>query len=292
MSSPTSKNENVYFVDVENTAERERLTRQGRFLQAGLQGHLPEQMPTPGTSGTLDILDIACGDGAWVLDVARAYPQATVTGGDLSRTAVAFAQERAEAQGISNARFRVLDALKPFDIPDNSFDLVNARLVYGFIPPATWSSFIQECQRIVRPGGLLRITEGEFGLSNGAATEKLASLSASTMQRMGNSFSPDGRHTGITPMLWLFLRDVGFQDIQKKAYVIEYLGDRDAEGDLYHNLLALYNLLKFPFIKSGVVSQEEFDALYDRFTQEMQSRDFCQIWYYLTVWGQKPSTKA
>jgi len=284
MSTSQSQSENVYFVDVENSMERERLARQGRFLQQGLHGHLPEQTPA-----TLhDILDIACGDGAWVLDVAHAYPETTVLGVDLSKVAVTYAQERTQAQGRQNTHFREMDVLKPFDIQDNAFDIVNARLVYGFIPPKAWSAFVQECLRILRPGGILRLTEGELGLSNGRATEKLAGLSTHTMQLSGNSFSPDGRHTGITPMLWLFLRDAGFLDIQKRAYAIEYLGERDSDGDMYQNLMALYRMLKPLIIKTGITTDEEYTHLYAEFSKEMQSRDFCQIWYYLTVWGHKP----
>ena len=278
----SSKSENKYFVDVENTMERERLARQGRMLQQGLAGHLPEP-----SADLHDIIDIACGDGAWVLDVARAYPQARVVGVDLSQTAIDYAQERAQQQSVSNVSFRVLDALKTFDLPDESFDLVNARLVYGFVPLAAWPSFIQECKRILRPGGVLRLTEGEFGLSNGSAAEKLAEACARAMKMIGNSFSPDGRHTGITPMLWLFLRDGGFENIQKKAYAVEYLGDRDAQGDMYHNLMAFYKLLKPAMLKTGLFTEEEFNQLYARFSSEMESKDFSQIWYYLTVWGEK-----
>ncbi len=281
--STSSQSENVYFVDVENRIERERLARQGRLLQQGLNGHLPEQMPEQ----FHDVLDIACGDGAWVLDVARAYPRVAVHGVDLSNVAIAYAQERASAQDIQNVFFRTMDALKPFDIPDNAFDMVNARLVYGFIPPKAWSSFTQECLRILRPGGILRLTEGEVGLSNGSAAEKLASFSTRTMQLSGNSFSPDGRHTGITPMLWLFLRNADFLHIEKSAYAIEYLGERDAHGDMYQNLTALYTLLKPLIVRAGIVPEDDYTNLYTAFLEEMQSRDFSQIWYYLTVWGYK-----
>ncbi len=285
MTSTPSKNENFYYVDVDNSVERQRLARQGRLLQQGLHGHLPEALHDP--KGKI-ILDLACGDGAWALDVARTYPEAQVIGVDLSRTAVELGREKAQAEGIQNVTFRIMDVLKPFEFETSSIDLVNARSVFQVLPLTAWPTFIQECLRIVRPEGMFRLTEGEFGLSNGPATEKLASLRESTMHHDGKSFSPDGRHTGITPMLWLFLRNAGFEHIQQKAYAIEYLGERDAQGDLYHNLIALYKLLGPIIAKTGMVTQEEYNTLYKQFIAEMESKDFCQVWYYLTVWGQKP----
>jgi ubiquinone/menaquinone biosynthesis C-methylase UbiE len=80
-----------------------------------------------------DILDIACGPGSWVLDVAFEYAKKRVMGIDLSRLVIEYTRAQARVQGLDNASFKVMDALKPLELPDNSFDLVNARFLFGFM---------------------------------------------------------------------------------------------------------------------------------------------------------------
>ncbi|MBV8822593.1 MAG: class I SAM-dependent methyltransferase, partial [Ktedonobacteraceae bacterium] len=58
-------------------------------------------------------------------------------------------------QGLENASVRVMNALKPVDFADGSFDLVNTRGIVGLMLPEKWPKFIQECLCILRPGGIL-----------------------------------------------------------------------------------------------------------------------------------------
>src|SRR5207237_9554655 len=110
-------------------------------------------------AGIHDILDIACGPGAWVLEVAYSYPHIHVVGGDISRTMINYARTQASVQGLTNADFYVMDVLKRLDFPDNSFDLVTARFLVGFMPQKACPSILQECRRILRPGGVLRVRD-------------------------------------------------------------------------------------------------------------------------------------
>jgi hypothetical protein len=41
-------------------------------------------------------------------------------------------------------------------------------------------------------------------------------------------------------------------------------------------------------IKMRVETPEAIEQSYQRMLLEMQLNDFCALWYYLTVWGQKP----
>ena len=60
-------NNNTYFIDAEDAAEMARLTHQDRLLTKGMGGLFPDSFDL---SEVHDILDIACGPGGWVLDVA------------------------------------------------------------------------------------------------------------------------------------------------------------------------------------------------------------------------------
>ena len=57
------------------------------------------------------ILDVGCGAGATSLALAEAFPEAEITGIDLSETLVAAARERA-GEGSANPRFEVADAAR------------------------------------------------------------------------------------------------------------------------------------------------------------------------------------
>src|SRR6266699_2543618 len=46
--------------------------------------------------------------------------------------------------------------------PGGWFDLVNARTIAGFMRTSDWPALVQECVRILRPGGILRFTETDL----------------------------------------------------------------------------------------------------------------------------------
>src|SRR6266550_7307709 len=96
------------------------------------------------------ILDIACGPGEWVCNVAFEHAEIDVTGIDLSRSSIQYARARAQVQRLDNVSFRTMDATKSLDFPDGSFDFVNARFLVGFMSPTDWPRLLQECMRIMR----------------------------------------------------------------------------------------------------------------------------------------------
>lgn len=82
-----------------------------------------------------NILDIACGPGGWVLQVAKAYLEIEPMDIDLSIRMIMYAGAQTLAYGLKNARFRLMDALKPL-LADQSFDLVSACLLFAFMSSA------------------------------------------------------------------------------------------------------------------------------------------------------------
>lgn len=289
MSAPTEQpqNESSYIIDAESAAEMARLVSQDQLTTKSMGGVLPEQTDL---SGIHRVLDIACGPGGWVLDVAFEHPDIQVVGIDISQTMVEYARVRSKVQKLENASFKVMNALKPLDFPDASFDLVNARAIAGFILPASWPAFLQECMRITRPGGIIRLTEtDDFGTSNSPALEKFTKLAVHIGHLAGRTFNPEARGGAVTPMLGHFLRKAGYKNIKKRAHVIDYSSGEEAHDGVYRDLMVAFQLLQ-PFLtKMGFISQEELEQLYQQVLTEMASHDFCALWYLLTVWGQKPA---
>jgi len=289
MSTPSeqSQNESSYIIDAESAAEMARLVSQDQLTTKSMGGVLPEQTDL---SGIHRVLDIACGPGGWVLDVAFEHPDIQVVGIDISQTMVEYARVRSKVQKLENASFQVMNALKPLDFPDASFDLVNARTIAGFMLPASWPVLLQECMRITRPGGIIRLTEtDDFGTSNSPALDKMTRMALRAGQLAGRTFNPEGRNAAVTPMLGRFLRKAGCKNIKKRAHVIDYSSGEEAHDGVYRDLMVALQLLQ-PFLtKIGFISQEELEQLYQQVLTELVSNDFCALWYLLTVWGQKPA---
>jgi len=288
MSTPTeqSRNESSYVIDAESAAEMARLISQDQLTTREMGGLLPEQTDL---SGIHRVLDVACGPGGWVLDMAFEHPDIQVVGIDISRSMIEYARTRSKVQKLENASFRVMNALEPLDFPDASFDLVNARAIAGFMLPASWPAFLQECMRVTRPGGIIRLTEtDDFGTSNSPALEKMTKLSIHAGHLAGRTFNPEARGAAVTPMLGHLLRKAGCKNIKKQAHVTDYSSGEEAHDGVYRDLMVAFQLLQ-PFLtKMGFVRQEEVEQLYRQVMTEMASDDFCALWYLITVWGQKP----
>jgi SAM-dependent methyltransferase len=265
----TAQPVHTYVLDAESAIEQARLLDLDTLLNQAMGGPLSEQ-GEEALQRVHDVLDIACGPGGWVQCVARLYPHMQVTGIDLSPTAIAYAQALAGVMRLPNTHFMVMDATVPLAFPDACFDLVNARLL--------------------RPGGVLRLTEGEWGIVTAAApaTARLFGLGLDALHRAGRSCSPDGRYSAITPMLRRFLRQAGFGDLQCRAYALDHSFGTQAHRGFCENYRLLFKLGQPFLLQQGLAAQEELDALYEQALGEMPAEDFGAILYLLTVWGSKP----
>ena len=279
------QSESTYVIDSESAAETARLMHQDRLITEQIGGLFPLEIDSSKIS---QILDLACGPGGWALAVAHAYPKTQVIGVDISQTVVRYANAQAWAQGLNNAHFEVLDILKPLEFDDASIDVVNARLLFGFMLTKAWPGLLRECMRILRPGGLICLNECEIGITNSPASEHLGALFLRAIQRAGMVFSPDAHHLGITPMLGSLLRAAGLRDIQQRTAVIDYSTGTTIHDAFCQNIMIGSKLAQPFMIKMDVSTQEELDRYYQQCLDEVYADDFRGVWYYLRVWGTKP----
>ncbi len=277
-----SLQENTYIFNAESAAEMNRLTIQDRMITKEMGGLLPDSVD-PSTLHR--VLDLACGPGEWSLDVAYAYKHMEVMGIDLSEKMINYANSRR----WPNVTFRLMDIRQPLDFPDNTFDFVNARFLFTFMSKDAWPHLLKECMRITRPGGFVRLTESESAVGNSPAFEELQIMMARSLHLTGRTFSPLGSQIGITPMLGGFLQQAGYQNIKHRAFAIDFSATGDAHEYMYQNF-QLGLLLSRPFLLSmNPISEEELGELCNKTLKEMASDDFRAVWYYLSVWGNKPT---
>jgi ubiquinone/menaquinone biosynthesis C-methylase UbiE len=281
------KSTNMYIMDAENAVEIARLIEQDALFTGGMGVLFPEGFDL---SKMETVLDIGCGPGSWVIDVAFTCPHMDVTGVDISKMMIDYARARAQVRRLENALFRVMDALQPLDFPDDSFDLINGRFLTGFMDKQSWPGLLQECRRILRPGGYLCLTECEAGYSTSLALQRLNTLLFTALKKDGRSFSPDGQSIGMLAVFKRLLKQAGLQDI----HLVPYLIDSSYDSELYHRsrdeVTVSFKMLE-PFLvrNMGLASQQEFDTLYHLATGDMYG-DFGAVSLIVTAWGKKSTT--
>lgn len=283
-SPSDASNHEGYVIEAENAAEMARLMLQDQMLTNVMGGPLAEQADL---SHVYHVLDIACGPGGWLLELVKRHPHIQGTGIDISQLMTEYANNQAASQGLSNVQFHVMDVTQPLQFSDNAFDIVNARILTGFLSTQQWPVLLSECARITKPGGILRLTEAEWGFTNSAALDALQGMAALALHRAGHSFSPHGRTFGTANMLRLLIQHAGYHNIQCKAHAVDYSAGAEAYQSNVQNMLVFHKLFQ-PFLaQMQIATKDELQQLYKQMEEEMQKEDFCAIDFFLTVWGYK-----
>lgn len=104
------------------------------------------------------ILDLGCGTGSTTLMLKQAFPEAEVIGLDLSPYMLVMADYKAQ-QARLNIHW-VHGNAEATAYADASFDLVTASLLLHETPPVVSQSILQECFRLLIPGGQVVILDG------------------------------------------------------------------------------------------------------------------------------------
>jgi ubiquinone/menaquinone biosynthesis C-methylase UbiE len=278
------QNKTSYIIDAENAAEMARLMMLATQMTESMGPLFPPQLDV---SSIHDVIDIACGPGQWVVEVARTYPHIQAIGGDISQLMTTYASSL--VRDFPNARFQRMNAQQPIDFPDQTFDVVQARLITAFMRTTEWPSLLNECRRILRPGGTLCLAECESaGVSNSAALEQYNALLVQAMRQTGHCFSPEGNMFGITPLLPRLLEQQGFTNITQRAFALNFSARQKAHEPIYANSRTALKLVQPFLISEKVATQPELDILYERALKDLQSPEFCGQWYFMAISGEKP----
>jgi len=138
-----------YYTDAERAAGYTKKN----FKQAKYD-FVDEMLRFSGAKEPKTILDVGCGFGGTSRHLAKKFRDAKVEGITLSPKQVQRGTELAKEQGVTNARFQVMDALA-MSWPDNSFDLVWACESGEHMPDK--KKYVEEMCRVLKPGGQLVI---------------------------------------------------------------------------------------------------------------------------------------
>lgn len=116
-----------------------------------LQSHLPQPPQR--------ILDLGCSVGMSTFALQDLYPQAEITGLDLSPYFLAIAHYNSQSQPQRHQIKWLHAAAEAVPLEDQSLDLITLSLVCHELPQAATLQILRECRRLLKPQGCLAIMD-------------------------------------------------------------------------------------------------------------------------------------
>lgn len=148
-----------------------------------------------------------------------------------------------------------------------------------------WPAFIEECARILRPGGQIRLTEMTLTESNSADFNALYSLLYRAIYLDRRSFAP-GEHTNpqstaIIPALGKMLRKQ-FGNVAYHAFAMNH-----GETRVIEHWIMAFDTLEDYFLRFGLTSHQEYRELYNRAVSDTLRDDFWATTHIMTAYAYK-----
>jgi ubiquinone/menaquinone biosynthesis C-methylase UbiE len=211
-----------------------------RFFQKVLREYL-DAMDIDSAS---TVLDMGCGSGVAARTIARrANFSGRLTGIDLSPYLVEAAKRLADEEGLDTlVEFRSGDT-RELDIPDGEFDAVVAHTLVSHVQEPL--SVINEAARVVRPGGLIVIFDGDYASMTFALDDPVESKKYDEALISAIVTSP--RVMRQMPRL---IQQAGLEMVRVFPYIMAEVG----EGDFWLSAIASFEKLA---PKSGAMTEAE-----------------------------------
>lgn len=147
-----------------------------------------------GRRGRAEILDVACGTGSALHQLARALPEHRYVGLDLSPFYIEVAKERSP-DGADIAYVAANGEAIPFD--SGRFDAVTSVFLFHELPRRARRNVFAEMHRVLKPGGLLVIQDS----AQASESPELASFQTRFAQDLHEPFFPDYVNDDLAPAL-------------------------------------------------------------------------------------------
>jgi ubiquinone/menaquinone biosynthesis C-methylase UbiE len=144
------------------------------------------------------LLDVACGTGRTLHQIARTHPGLRLWGVDLSPAYVSVARRRLESPEVTIA----VENAEQLPFADGAFDVVTSVYLFHELPRNARRNVVREMHRVLRPGGLL-VLEDSAQLAESADI-------ASALREFPREFHEPFYEDYLDDDLAGILREVGF----------------------------------------------------------------------------------
>ncbi len=261
--------------------ETDHLLMLHRHLSECMGGILPATLDL---SRVKRVLDVECGAGGWVYDLAWRYPSLYVVGTEshshLAKEAHAIVSRAGNAEVIEQD----IHSLSDQAVPLASFDLVHARFLVSKLAPQEYPAVLEALAHRCRTGGLLVWEEPEYPLTNSPACEQFYHLIQDALQTTGRAFCP-GQSLGITALMSNWLKASGCRITLDIAYALDISTSMKGHA-AFHQLAEIMSKQLRPFIiQAGVATETAYDAICEQTRQEIANAGFRGVAYVRTMVG-------
>ncbi|KAI8366932.1 S-adenosyl-L-methionine-dependent methyltransferase [Choanephora cucurbitarum] len=137
--------------------EVDRLVVLHFLLKYAFKGNLAVQADDLLKKEGTKVLDVGCGPGTWLLEMATEYPKTEFHGVDLR---LMFPTTIKPA----NAKFTQHNFIENLPYEDNTFDIVRMRLILGFLTEKDIIQVFEEMYRVLKPSGYVEIMDCEYAV--------------------------------------------------------------------------------------------------------------------------------
>ncbi|KAI5805350.1 S-adenosyl-L-methionine-dependent methyltransferase [Peziza echinospora] len=153
------------------------------------------------------ILDIGTGTGIWAINMADRFPEAQVLGTDLSAIQPEWVPP--------NVRFEIDDCESEWTYPENYFDFIHIRCMFGSI--ADWPKLISQAHRSLKRGGYIEIIEHKLPYECDDGTMPLDSAIYRWSKHCVESSRLSGKSMEICQHIPQWLDQTGYTNIMERV---------------------------------------------------------------------------
>lgn len=246
------------------------------FLHVILRAALGANYLAPITTPSY-MLDVGCGTGRWVREMASEFAGARVVGLDTvapdegnPATSGVFAASNPRPQSYA---FVQHNALEPLAFAPNSFDLTHMRQMTRELPVAVWPRVVGEMARVTTFGGWVELAEGDLVQNCGPALE--------AMQRWAlQAWQLHGLDPRICSKLGDLLHKLSLTDIRMRTIELPIGPHGGRFGELMGaDLMARIEGMRAQIIAARIASPEAFAQAQNAIRNEMQRSEYFQPFY-------------
>ncbi|OCF74229.1 hypothetical protein I204_04599 [Kwoniella mangroviensis CBS 8886] len=283
----TDFSEAAYFVEAERTynnaswvyrlpADQEEVVRQDR-LHYILLGILPGLYRGPveqilnDRSRRKRILDIGCGTGLWIQEMAELFQHVDCIGIDITPF-----QHDSQFRNCTFMQVNAPSGLRTFG--NGSFDVVHIRqMVHA---TNDYPSIIREAHRLLRPGGILLVHEPQMQLHSaweGFGPKDLAPCLAQMISYIEAACRYRGIDTELFGRIDQVLAEAGFDpDGIDVYYHYRHACPDDPQSEVGMNeithAISFFYAARLMILETGAVGEDEFDRLMPGVLDEVSGR--------------------
>ncbi|PKK72939.1 S-adenosyl-L-methionine-dependent methyltransferase [Rhizophagus irregularis] len=211
------------------------------------------------SSGGAHVLDVGCGPGTWLIEMANEFPKSHFTGMDITPV---FPRESKP----DNADFMEANILDGLPFEDNVFDYVHMRFLITSFSANDWKIAINEIVRVTKSGGIIELVEEELEPRKDGPISRLL-FSALFMDLTSRNIE----FTIYSHMIDLLNDIESLTDIKKEEIMASYGKWAGRIGSLLSdNTGLLFRTFKTRFLTTlGVENEVEYDKLIEAWYEEL-----------------------